>query len=143
MKPNEQLAPIFADANICEFDAYLLRTIVTPPRTVGSANFSTQLSAMMERELRLRLDGNVYVFVEARNVIRYIGSPQVDYALRRCDRPRVVSVQRIATLRTLTLLLVDEALGKALVVIGSHSLHLEPDGLTVKFETPNGASTEL
>ncbi len=140
MLPNVQLAPIFYDGSICTFDAYSLRTIVTPPRTISRGEFSTQLSAMSERELRLRLDGAVYTFVETRGSIRYVApeAMQKTVTLERCEPSRTVAIRRIVTKRALTLLLVDEVLGKALVVIGSHALHVEPDGLTVKFETEDG-----
>lgn len=122
-----QLPPIFTDNNICTLDGYELQMSVTPARTVGSAWFSTQLSAMKTRVLRLRLNEAVHSFVEAKNTVNYEARGQLSL---RCS-PRVIGVRRIQTRRSVTLILIDEKLERPIAVIGD-ALSWEPEGLDVR-----------
>jgi hypothetical protein len=140
MKPDTKLATIFTDGNIVELDGHFLLATRTPPRTVGGANFNTQLSGMTTRALYLRLDGRVHSFKETKRTIGYIehdvAFPRV-IQLERCDPPRVIAIRRIDGRRFLTLLLIDERIGKPIAVIGENlAWHL--DGLDVQFATERG-----
>ena len=139
MDAKSLLPPIFAENNICELDAYRFETKHIPARKVGNAWRSTHLSAMNSHELSLRLDGAVYCFEEARNLVRYITANYGGAPLTPCAPPRVVTIQRIVTLRGLTLLLIDEKLGKPLAVIGER-LSWHEDGLDVRLATPDGTT---
>ncbi len=88
---------------------------------------------MHTRTLSLQIDGTVHSFEEARQVVQYLGSdPKVAIGIERLDPPRVLAVRRIVTARELTLLLIDELIGKPIAVIGETiSWHL--DGLSVRF----------
>jgi hypothetical protein len=173
MKRDVELAPIFADNNVCLLDAYAMRTTRVPPRQFGSISVyasSTSLAAMTSRTLSLRLDGATHSFEEARGAIRYVGSsgetkersspklptgryvgrawnkPEVWFSgkpvakkpetleLESCDPPRMISIRRITTRHAMTLLLIDDILGKAISVIGD-AITWSLDGLDVQLVT--------
>jgi hypothetical protein len=123
-----RLPSIFADNNICTLDGFALQETVTPSRTVGGAWFSTQLSPMKERVLRLHLDGFLHSFIEARKNIRY---DDALFPLPNSCAPRVIAIRRIQTRRAVTLLLIDEKLEKPIAVIGD-TIAWEPGGLDVR-----------
>lgn len=122
------LPSIFADNNICTLDGFALQETVTPSRTVGGAWFSTRLSSMKERALRLRLDGSLHGFIEARNVVRYDGTL---FPFPLLCTPRVIAIRRVHRATRLTLLLIDEKLEKPIAVIGD-AIAWEPEGLDVR-----------
>lgn len=141
-----KLPPIFADANICTLDGFVFRKLHTPPRTVGRRReASAELSAMTTRQLRVRLDGVVHGFITTKNNtgVRYTGeNPQPSLQLDSCP-PHVVTVRRIYTTpRELTLLLIDETIGKAIAVIGE-TLTWNLAGINVQFTGSRGELHEL
>lgn len=142
MKRDVQLPSVFADNNICTLDAYARRTRRVPPRTIGSHNFSTQLSAMTTVELDLRLDGVMHRFEEARNAVRYLGCGPDGPDLEHLDPPRVISIRRIFAHQSLTLLLIDDLTGKTIAVIGD-ALAWELDGLDVRLVAAHDDDVEL
>jgi hypothetical protein len=131
VKLDVQLPAIFTDCNVCELAAHVLRSVRTPPRTIGSSWRSTTLSAMQSRVLSLRVDGNLHSFEEARGNVRYLGDdPAHAPHLLRCT-PRLIAVRRIVTKLAITLILVDESVGRPIGVIGE-SLAWDLDGLDVR-----------
>lgn len=129
MNRDDPLPSIFADNNICTLDAFALQDTMTPSRTVGGVWFSTRLSPMKERRLRVRLDGSLHGFLEARNVVRYDGT-LFPFPLPYCA-PRVIAIRRVHRATRLTLLLIDEKLEKPIAVIGD-AIAWEPEGLDVR-----------
>jgi hypothetical protein len=135
MKPDVQLPTIFTDCNVCMLEAHVFRERRVPPRTIGSRFFSTTLSAMQSHTLSLRLDNTLHNFEEARGAVRYLGSdPQFALNIECCAPPRVIGIRKIITARALTLMLIDELLGKPIGVIGE-SLEWRLEGLDVCFVT--------
>jgi len=127
MNRDIRLPSIFADNNICTLDGFALQETVTPSRTVGGAWFSTRLSPMKERTLRLRLDGSLHSFIEARNIVRYNDAL---LPLPLPCAPRVIAIRRVHRATRLTLLLIDEKLEKPIAVIGD-AIAWGPEGLDV------------
>lgn len=110
----------FIDGHICLLDGYAFRTVQSPPRTVGGAWFSTQLSGMTTRVLSLRLDGEIHSFEEARGSVKYrawqyITRHGVEKNLESCT-PRVIAIHLSATPKPI-LRLIDEQSDKTIVVI--------------------------
>jgi hypothetical protein len=104
MKTDEPLPPIFTDGNICLLDAFVFRDQTTPVRTAGHSNFTVRLAPMRARGLRVRLDGEVHGFVEARGRVGYLPGESTDVPSIFTDPPlRRVDVQMIGERPTITL----------------------------------------
>lgn len=128
MKIDVQLPPTFTDCNTCTLEAFIFRTVRTPPRHHG---WPLKLSGMEARVLSLRLDSSLHSFEEARGDVKYLGGdPQHAIGIKSCA-VRMLAVRKIVTTAAITLLLTDESIGKTLGVIGE-SIAWDPEGLAVR-----------
>lgn len=86
---------------------------------------------MQSRVLSLLIDGNLHSFEESRGSVRYLGdNPEHAAHLLRCA-PRMIAVRKIVTKLVITLMLVDELIGRPIGVIGD-SLSWNLDGIDVR-----------
>ena len=133
VKSATRLPSVFDEGNICLLAGYRDATTTTPEKTLGSPWRSTKLSAMRSRVLSLHLDGLVHSLEESRLSVRYLSDCPPHYAegLDRCEPPRVVAIRRVAAAGDLTLILIDELIGRPIAVIGD-ALAWRLEGLDVR-----------
>lgn len=141
MQRTIKLPAIFADGNICSLEGYDLRETRVPPRTVGTphSRMWTEVKGFLRsRVLSLRLDGDIHSFIDTQNKVNYSNlERQLDL-----KPPRVIAIRQMQTVsNSLTLLLIDEALGKPIGVIGE-TIIWNPEGLDVRLES-NGEAVMI